>query len=143
MPSSPRRIKQPHAGSRQPADPSPGTRDSRAAAAAPSKFAGGPKVVPSPGGYTWVMRRLVIVREEYTMVDPGSVGDWMQALLTTAALGGLAAACGWALREEEAHRSVLRPGPTREASGAVAFTAVEGMQAGHQQLAQRSKPRAG
>jgi hypothetical protein len=78
------------------------------------------------------------------MVDPGSVGDWMQALLIAAALGGLAAACGWALREEEeAHRSVLRPGPTREASGAVASTAVEGMQAGHQQLAQRSKPRAG
>lgn len=115
--------------------------DSRAAAA-PSKFAAGPKVVPSPGGYTWVMRRVAIVRKEHAMVDPGSVGDWMQALLIAAALGGLAAACGWALREEE-HGSVLRPDPTREASGAVASTAVEGMQPGRQQLAQRSKPRAG
>jgi hypothetical protein len=88
------------------------------------------------------MRRVAIVRKEHTMVDPGSVGDWMQTLLMAAALGGLAAASGWALREEE-HGSVLRPDPTRKASGAVASTAVEGMQPGHQQLAQRSKPRAG
>jgi hypothetical protein len=71
------------------------------------------------------------------MVDPGSAGDWMQALLMAAALGGLAAVCGWALREEEAqaHRGALRPDPARAASGAMASTPAEPTQAGHQQLA--------
>jgi hypothetical protein len=41
-----------------------------------------------------------ITWEERIMVDPGSVGDWMQASLMAAALGGLAAAGGWALRRE-------------------------------------------
>ena len=36
------------------------------------------------------------------MIDPGSGGDWLQASLMAAALGGLAAAGRWALREEEA-----------------------------------------
>jgi hypothetical protein len=38
---------------------------------------------------------------EVTMIDPASLADWAQASLVTALLGGLAAACGWALREEQ------------------------------------------
>ena len=39
------------------------------------------------------------------MIDPGSAGDWLQASLMAAALGGLAAAGRWALRMEEAERA--------------------------------------
>jgi len=35
------------------------------------------------------------------MIDPASIGDWIQASVIVGALGGLAAACGWALRQEE------------------------------------------
>jgi hypothetical protein len=53
------------------------------------------------------------------MVTPGSVGDWMQALTMVAALAGLAATCGRALREEERHALSRQPGPSRSASGLV------------------------
>jgi hypothetical protein len=51
------------------------------------------------------------------MVTPGSVGDWMQALIMAAALAGLAATCGRALREEDRHA------PSRPPSGLVEATA--------------------
>jgi hypothetical protein len=35
------------------------------------------------------------------MIDPASMGDWIQASAIVGALGGLAAACGWVLRQEE------------------------------------------
>jgi hypothetical protein len=38
------------------------------------------------------------------VVTPGSVGDWMQASVMAAALAGLAATCGRALREEDGMR---------------------------------------
>jgi hypothetical protein len=38
------------------------------------------------------------------MIDPGSVGDWLQASLMAGALSALAAAGRWALRLEEAER---------------------------------------
>ena len=53
------------------------------------------------------------------MVTPGSVGDWTQALIMAAALAGLAATCGRALREEDAHARSGRPGPARPPSGLV------------------------
>jgi hypothetical protein len=34
------------------------------------------------------------------MIGPASVADWLQASLVASLLGGLAAACGWALRQE-------------------------------------------
>jgi hypothetical protein len=40
------------------------------------------------------------------MIDPASLADWTQASLVAALLGGLGAACGWALREEERVRLV-------------------------------------
>ena len=64
------------------------------------------------------------------MVTPGSVGDWTQALIMLAALAGLAATCGRALREEERHALARRPGPTRPPSGLVdATTAAENAEA--------------
>jgi hypothetical protein len=56
------------------------------------------------------------------MVTPGSVGDWMQALIMAAALAGLAVTCGRALREEEQALS-RRPGRSRRPSGLVEATA--------------------
>ena len=56
------------------------------------------------------------------MVTPGSVGDWMQALIMAAALAGLAVTCWRALREEEKALS-RRPGPSRLPSGLVGATA--------------------
>ncbi|HEX8858658.1 MAG TPA: hypothetical protein VGC06_06095 [Actinomycetes bacterium] len=38
---------------------------------------------------------------EVTMIDPASLANWAQASLVAAVLGGLGAACGWALREEQ------------------------------------------
>jgi hypothetical protein len=35
------------------------------------------------------------------MVNPASLADWAQASLVAAPVGGLAAACEWALREEQ------------------------------------------
>jgi hypothetical protein len=35
------------------------------------------------------------------MIDPASMGDWMQASIIVSALGGIAAACKWALLQEE------------------------------------------
>ena len=57
------------------------------------------------------------------MVTPGSVGDWTQALTMAAALVGLAAACGRALREEDRHALSRQPGPSRPPSGLVEDTA--------------------
>jgi hypothetical protein len=57
------------------------------------------------------------------MVTPGSVGDWTQALTMVAALVGLAAACGRALREEDRHALSRQPGPSRPPSGLVEDTA--------------------
>ena len=57
------------------------------------------------------------------MVTPGSVGDWMQALIMAAALAGLAVTCWRALREEEQALS-RRPGPSRPPSGLVEATAL-------------------
>jgi hypothetical protein len=51
------------------------------------------------------------------VVTPGSVGDWMQALIMAAALAGLAATCGRALWEEDRHA------PSRPPSGRVEATA--------------------
>jgi hypothetical protein len=41
---------------------------------------------------------------EVKMIDPASLADWTQASLVAALLGGLGAACGWALREEQRER---------------------------------------
>jgi hypothetical protein len=57
------------------------------------------------------------------VVTPGSIGDWMQALLMAAALAGLAVTCGRALREEDGHALSRRPGPSRPPSGLVEATA--------------------
>jgi hypothetical protein len=63
------------------------------------------------------------------MVTPGSVGDWMQALIMAAALAGLAVTCGPALGEEEQALS-RRPGPSRLPSGLVeAAATAEGVEA--------------
>ncbi|HZD74387.1 MAG TPA: hypothetical protein VE776_10975 [Actinomycetota bacterium] len=35
------------------------------------------------------------------MIDLASMGDWIRATVMVGVLGGLAAACGWAIREEE------------------------------------------
>ena len=56
------------------------------------------------------------------MVTPGSVGDWMQALIMATALTGLAVTCWRALREEEQALS-RRPGPSQLSSGLVEATA--------------------
>jgi hypothetical protein len=48
----------------------------------------------------------------------------MQALIMAAALAGLAATCGRALREEERHALARRPGPTRPPGGLADATAV-------------------
>jgi len=52
------------------------------------------------------------------MVDPGSVGDWLQASLIAAALGGLAAVGRWALREEEADRTTRMRDPWARSASA-------------------------
>ena len=57
------------------------------------------------------------------MVTPGSIGDWMQALTMAAALAGLAATCGRALREDDGHALSRRPGPSRPPSSLVEATA--------------------
>jgi hypothetical protein len=56
------------------------------------------------------------------MVTPGSVGDWMQAVIMAAALAGLAVTCGRTLGEEEPARS-RRPGRSRLPSALVEATA--------------------
>jgi hypothetical protein len=48
------------------------------------------------------------------MIDPGSVGDWLQASLMAAALAGLAATGRWALRQEAADPDRLPAVPLRE-----------------------------
>jgi hypothetical protein len=48
------------------------------------------------------------------MIDPGSVGDWLQASLMAAALAGLAATGRWALRQEEADPDALPAVPLRQ-----------------------------
>jgi hypothetical protein len=54
--------------------------------------------------------------KEHAMIDPGSVGDWLQASLMAAALGGLAATGRWALRTEEADPDTLQAAPPREST---------------------------
>jgi hypothetical protein len=56
--------------------------------------------------------------KEHAMIDPGSVGDWLQASLMAAALGGLAATGRWALRKEEADPDTLQAVPLRESTRA-------------------------
>jgi hypothetical protein len=84
----------------------------------PMRTIGSPSLVRSRFRLGLVGRVQVV--EERTLVDPGSVGDWIPALLMVAALGGLAAACGYALRQEEAEAAAPRPAPLREPNGAVA-----------------------
>jgi hypothetical protein len=55
------------------------------------------------------------------MVTPGSIADWIQALIMAAALAGLAATGRWALREEE-HALSRRPRPSQLPSGLVEAT---------------------
>jgi hypothetical protein len=59
------------------------------------------------------------------MIDPGSVGDWLQASLMAGALGGLAAAGRWALRKEEAERATPQAVPLRESTGTTTPTPAE------------------
>jgi hypothetical protein len=59
------------------------------------------------------------------MVDPGSIGDWLQTSLIAAALGGLAAVGWWALREEEVDRTTPQAVPPRVLTGATAPTPAE------------------
>jgi hypothetical protein len=51
------------------------------------------------------------------MIDPGSVGDWLQASLMAGALGALAAASRWALRMEETEQATPHAVPLRESTG--------------------------
>jgi hypothetical protein len=46
------------------------------------------------------------------MVTPGAAGDWLQASILAAALAGLAAAGGWALRQEDRHAPSGDPQPS-------------------------------
>jgi hypothetical protein len=65
------------------------------------------------------------------MVTPGSIADWIQALIMAAALAGLGATGGWALREEEYALS-RRPGPSQPRSGLVEATeAAQNIEATH------------
>jgi hypothetical protein len=52
------------------------------------------------------------------MVDPGSIGDWLQASLIAAALSGLAGVGWWALHEEEVDRTTPQAIPPRVSTGA-------------------------
>jgi hypothetical protein len=52
--------------------------------------------------------------KEQAMIDPGSGGDWLQATLMAAALGGLAATGRWALHKEEADPDAPPAVPQRE-----------------------------
>ena len=54
------------------------------------------------------------------MIDPGSMGDWLQASLMAAALGGLAAAGRWALRNDEADPATPQAVPLRVSTGTMA-----------------------
>jgi hypothetical protein len=57
--------------------------------------------------------------EEVEMIDPASLADWTQASLVAALLGGLGAACGWALLEEERERLVTARSTTQVARAPV------------------------
>ena len=59
------------------------------------------------------------------MVDPGSIGDWLQASLIAAALGGLAGVGWWALHEEEVDRTTPQAIPPRVSTGATTPTPAE------------------
>jgi hypothetical protein len=56
---------------------------------------------------------------EVKMIDPASLADWAQASLVAALLGGLGAACGWALREEQRERLVTARSTTQVATAPV------------------------
>jgi hypothetical protein len=60
------------------------------------------------------------------MVNPGSLGDWLQASLMAAALGGLAAVGWWALREEAVDRTTPQAVPPRASTGATAGQTLPG-----------------
>jgi hypothetical protein len=45
------------------------------------------------------------MKSEVRMIDPASAADWTRASLVAGLLGGLAAACGWALHQE-AHEPI-------------------------------------
>jgi hypothetical protein len=59
------------------------------------------------------------------MIDPGSIGDWLQASLMAGALGGLAAAGRWALRMEEAEQATPHTVPLRESTATTTPTMAE------------------
>src|SRR6266542_3029487 len=50
------------------------------------------------------------------MIDPASMADWAQASFLVTLLGGLAAACGWVLRQEQRER-LLEARSTARAAG--------------------------
>jgi hypothetical protein len=51
------------------------------------------------------------------MIDSASVADWLQASLVATLLGGLAAACGWALRQELRERLLTARSTTQATTG--------------------------
>jgi hypothetical protein len=53
------------------------------------------------------------------MIGPASLADWAQASLVAALLGGLGAACGWALREEQREPLVTARSTTQVAMAPV------------------------
>ena len=53
------------------------------------------------------------------MIDPASLADWAKASLVAAPLGGLGAACGWALREEQREPLVTARWTTQVATAPV------------------------
>jgi hypothetical protein len=57
--------------------------------------------------------------EEVEMIDPASLADWTHASLVAALLGGLGAACGWALNDEERERLVTARSTTQVARAPV------------------------
>jgi hypothetical protein len=59
------------------------------------------------------------------MIEPGSVGDWLQASLMAGALGGLAAAGRLALRMEGAERAAPPAGSLGESTGTTTPTPAE------------------
>src|SRR6266511_4620768 len=52
------------------------------------------------------------------MIDPASMADWAQASFLVTLLGGLAAACGWVLRQEQRERLLEARSTARAARSA-------------------------
>ena len=59
------------------------------------------------------------------MIEPGSMGDWLQASLMAGALGGLAAASRWALRMDQAEQATPHATVLRESTGTPTPTPAE------------------